>query len=236
MTTSTMTTDPLLWRQTVALVAEHAKAKLPAASNGRVDGAVKLVLAHDVTRLDDGTIEVGSSSDPLKTYRLEGTTCTCKDFTDGRAPEGWCKHRISAGIDKRVRELLPLSPAPEPEPQAPVAKAVEQAPLYEAPASVNVRLTVGGREVQWTLRDSDEARLAVRLEALLQRYPLPPAVSPQPQPQPEPLTPQQHNAAAMHRPVDFCPVHNVAMKLNEKDGRQWRSHWSDDEQRWCKGR
>jgi len=45
------------------------------------------------------------------------------------------------------------------------------AALPEAPASVNVRLTVAGRDVQWTLRDSDETRLAVRLDALLARYP-----------------------------------------------------------------
>ena len=45
------------------------------------------------------------------------------------------------------------------------------APLPEAPASVNVRLTIGGREVQWTFRDTDEARLADRLLALLARFP-----------------------------------------------------------------
>jgi hypothetical protein len=60
------------------------------------------------------------------------------------------------------------------------------APLPEAPASVNVRVTVAGREVQWTLRDTDEARLAARLEALLARYPPPPARPGGLQPAPQP--------------------------------------------------
>jgi len=96
----------LTFRETVAAVAEKARAILPQAINGRLEGAVKLVLAHDITRLADGTIEVGSSSDPMKTYHLVGTTCECKDFTDGKAPQGWCRHRIAAGIDKRVCEVL----------------------------------------------------------------------------------------------------------------------------------
>jgi hypothetical protein len=106
------------------------------------------------------------------------------------------------------------------------------APLYEAPASINVRLTIAGRDVQLTLRDHDEGQLLARLEAVLQHYPVPSETH-----QPQVLTPQQHNAAAMHKRVtDFCPVHNVAMKLNQKDGRSWYSHWAEDEGRWCKGR
>src|SRR5262245_60640768 len=96
------------FRQTVAQVAAKAKEKLPVAVNGRVEAAVKSVLAHDVTVLDNGTIEVGSASDPLKVHVLQGTSCDCADFP--RAPEGWCKHRIAAGIAKRVSELLPVEP------------------------------------------------------------------------------------------------------------------------------
>ena len=43
--------------------------------------------------------------------------------------------------------------------------------LPEAPASANVHVTLAGRKVQVTLRDSDEQRLLARLEALLQRFP-----------------------------------------------------------------
>ena len=34
-----------------------------------------------------------------------------------------------------------------------------------------MRLSIGGADVQWTLRDVDEHRLAERLEALLTRFP-----------------------------------------------------------------
>ena len=44
--------------------------------------------------------------------------------------------------------------------------------LPEAPASANVHVTLAGRKVQVTLRDSDEQRLLARLEALLQRFPV----------------------------------------------------------------
>ena len=103
---------PQTFREQVAFVAARAKERLPEAVNGRLEGAVKLVLAHDVTRLEDGTIEVGSCTDPLKTYRLVGDTCTCEDWQHGKAPGGWCRHRIAAGIDKRVRETLTAEPAP----------------------------------------------------------------------------------------------------------------------------
>src|SRR5262245_9429009 len=173
-----MTTSTQLFRETVARVAEEARAILPQTINGRLEGAVKLVLAHDVTRLDDGTIEVGSCTDPLKVYHLVGTTCECKDFTDGKAPEGWCRHRIAAGIAKRVQELLPQSPPGETEPAPVVQTMAQPAPLPEAPASCNVYLLIGGHKVQVTLRDTDEHRLLVRLEELLQRYPLPPPQAP----------------------------------------------------------
>ena len=79
---------------------------------------------------------------------------------------------------------------------------------------MNVRLTLGGREVQVTLRDTDETRVLQRLEALLQRYPVavePPADTPQ------------------------CPKHGVPMKLHHgKDGSTWYSHKTADG--WCKGK
>ena len=47
------------WRQAVAEIAEKAKAKLPECS-GRVDSAVKIVLADDVELLADGTAKVAA--------------------------------------------------------------------------------------------------------------------------------------------------------------------------------
>ena len=123
-----------------------------------------------------------------------------------------------------------------------------QPALPEAPASVNVRVTIGGREVQWTLRDSDEGRLAARLAALLARYPQPQPAQPvrvavksqatvQPAASQGPGSPQQHNAAAQHQRVSgFCKVHNMQMHLNTgKDGRTWYSHRLP-EGGFCKGK
>jgi hypothetical protein len=113
-------TDRPTFRALVADVAARAKARLPEAVNGRIESAVKLVLVQDVTPQADGSILVGSSTDPLKTYRLVGTSCECQDFTRGQAPDGWCQHRIAAGIAKRVQELrtapAPASPETGPEP------------------------------------------------------------------------------------------------------------------------
>jgi len=172
------------YRALVADVAARAKEKLPQAVNGRVESAVKLVLGGDVCCKDDGTVEVSSASDPLKVYVLAGHACDCQDFSYGQAPDGWCQHRIAAGIAKRVQELLPPAAKSGPEVHTESTTAVP-----EAPASVNVRMQVAGRDVQLTLRDTDEGRLLARLEAVLQRYA--PAQAPAlPQSQPEPLTPR----------------------------------------------
>jgi hypothetical protein len=201
----TSPTDRTLFRETVAQVAEKARAILPAAVNGRLEGAVKLVLAGDVEPLDDGSIQVGSCTDPTRYYRLEGQACTCTDFVQGKAPEGWCRHRIAAGIDKRVRELLAATPTLATVP-----------PLPEAPASVNVHLMIADRQVQLTLRDSDEGRLLARLEAVLQRFPLPTA-----------------ETAGLGQGKGWCSKHGVQMRQNHKNGRSWWSHRIADG--WCKG-
>ena len=220
------------FRELVAQVAEKARAALPTTVNGRIESAVKLVLMHDVMPQPDGSILVGSSRDPLQSYLLVGPACECQDFTRGQAPDGWCQHRIAAGIAKRVRELLPEpapaavrhadpTPAPAVVPQSPPVETERVSPpLPEAPASVNVRVTIGGREVQWTLRDTDEARLAARLDALLARYPVP---QPAPQPPPQGQGPE------------WCSTHGVQMTQSHKDGRSWWSHRLENGS-WCKGR
>src|SRR5215831_11755892 len=92
------------------------------------------------------------------------------------------------------------------------------APLPEAPASVNVHLELAGRQVQLTLRDSDEGRLLARLEAILQRFPL--VVKP---------TDTQAISAE-----GWCPKHGIQMQQQHKSGRTWYSHWT--EAGWCKGK
>jgi hypothetical protein len=171
---------------------------------------------------------VYSATDATRRYVLQGTSCTCVDFERGQAPEGWCAHRIAAGLDKRVRQVLAQEPQggstpATPAQTAPVATSLQ--PLPEAPASVNVRLIVAGREVQLTLRDVDETVLLARLEAVLARYPLPAQQAPTAQP----ASPSQGEGKG------WCSKHGVEMKLNHgKDGRSWYSHKTD--QGWCKGR
>jgi hypothetical protein len=131
----TASTDRPTFRALVADVAARAKARLPEQVNGRIESAVELVLVQDVTVQADGSILVGSSTDPLKTYRLVGTTCECPDFTRGQAPDGWCQHRIAAGIQKRVQELLPPEPVPvDPETMPKPFPANDDEPVPAAPA------------------------------------------------------------------------------------------------------
>jgi hypothetical protein len=93
------------------------------------------------------------------------------------------------------------------------------APLPEAPASVNCHITVAGRQVQLTLRDTDEGRLLARLAKVLADYPVP---------QPQALQVASQGAA-------WCQKHGEAMKEQTgKDGRRWHSHWTPEG--WCKGK
>lgn len=115
MSTSTLTPDRTNFRTLVAQVADRAKARLPEC-NGRVEKAVKLVLMQDVRPLADGAVEVGSSSDPLLTHLVSGKSCDCQDFQYGKAPEGYCAHRLAAAMLQRVQELQAAQPEPEPEP------------------------------------------------------------------------------------------------------------------------
>src|SRR5262249_1447233 len=124
--------------------------------------------------------------------------CDCRDYD--KAPHHLCKHRLSAAIARRAQELTGATLAAVPAPGQPTPAP---APLPEAPASVNVHLELGGRQVQLTLRDSDEGRLLARLEAVLQRFPL--VVTP---------------TDTAVRPEGWCAKHGVQMKLNHgKDGR-----------------
>jgi hypothetical protein len=185
-------TDRTHYRTLVAEVATKAKKQLPEC-NGRVEKAVALVLNTDVELHDDGTAIVSSQTDATRHYRVVNGACVCRDYE--QAPHHFCKHRIAAGIARRVQEMLAESMRAADT----AADTLISAPLPEAPASVNVRVTIGGREVQVTLRDSDETRLLQRLETLLARYP-------------EPQRPVQGSRTA----AGWCAVHQVQMQRNEK--------------------
>jgi hypothetical protein len=78
-----------VWREAVAEIADKAKTKLPEC-NGRIDSAVKIVLAGDVELLADGTARVASQSNGQTIYHVVNGACDCKDFAE--APHNLCKH------------------------------------------------------------------------------------------------------------------------------------------------
>jgi hypothetical protein len=189
--------DRQQYRALVADVAARAKEKLPAQVNGRVEKAVALVLQGDVEPQADGSITVYSATDATRRYVLQGTSCTCADYERGQAPEGWCAHRIAAGIQKRVQELLPVQGDND-------QLETPSQPLPEAPASVNVRVTIAGHEAQVTLRDTDEFKLMQRLEELLQRYSQP--AQPPSQPSEELPRCPDHGFLRRGKRGFYCPV------------------------------
>jgi hypothetical protein len=105
--------------------------------------------------------------------------------------------------------------APASEPTAvQAAPAGPSTPLPEAPASVNVHVELAGRQVQLTLRDSDEGRLLQRLEAVLQRFPV--------------------AAKSAEDTTPLCPTHGL-MKPSTK-GKGWYCPTKLADGSWCKGR
>ena len=161
------------WREAVAEIAEKAKATLPQC-NGRIEKAVQIVLNGDVELLPDGKAKVASQSNGTTKYFVVNGACSCPDYP--KAPQGFCKHRLAYGIHKRASTLakqrlaqldntMSATSQPTLEQSTPEAVTVT---LPEAPASVNVRLMLGGREVQITLRDTNEQHLLERLA--LQRH------------------------------------------------------------------
>ena len=251
----------LTFHQALIQAEAQARSTLDFSLHERLSCAVSLVKDGRVFQTSDGTWQVDSSSTQGLTYSVNGT-CNCDDHHFNKPR--WCKHQLAMLLSQRVLTLMhqpstapvvpemiepwadnDLEPPPPPVEPAPAQKPGQRAQvsghpaLPEAPASANCHLTIAGRQVQLTLRDTDEVRLLERLQAVLQQYPAPePAkASSQGPGQTQPLSPQQHNAAAMHRPVTgFCAVHNVQMHLNTgKDGRTWYSHRLP-EGGFCKGR
>ena len=102
-----------MWRQAVQDIADKAKATLPDCA-GRVDSAVKIVLAGDVELMPEGKARVRSQSNGAAKYFLVNGECTCPDYP--KAPSNWCKHRLAYGIARRARSRVE-APQEAPEPQ-----------------------------------------------------------------------------------------------------------------------
>lgn len=115
----------------------------------------------------------------------------------------------------------------EPPPPAPQ-------PLPEAAFSLTLKGTVDGQDALLTVRGMTAAEFQTNLTAIRGLLDAPQAPAPAAS-TPAPLSPQQYNAMAQHRPLTgVCPIHQVAMKEQEKDGRRWWSHRHDGQ--WCKGK
>ena len=200
------TTTRQAWREAVAEIAEKARTKLPECS-GRVDAAVKIVLAGDVELLADGTARVASQSSSSTTYHIVNGHCDCRDYE--KAPHSFCKHRLSAAIARRAQELVKVKLRPEPaQPQS------TPAPLPEAPVSITLKASLHGHEVLVTLRGVDFASVKAQVEQASQGLGCQ-------APATDPTTPQ-------------CPQHGV-MKPSTKGKGFYCPHKLPNGS-WCKGR
>jgi hypothetical protein len=214
--------DP--FRQAVRQVSELAHAKLPEALHGRLERGVALVLHGLVWPEEDGTFTV-QASDGAGWYRVNGH-CGCRDAST--APEGLCKHRLGSLVYRRAAQLVREHTTPTPAVQAfdaaPVAAAATTT-LPEAPASVNVHVMMAGRQVQVTLRGTDETVLLERLAKLLAQYPCE-----------KPATPAPPAAtAAMPSETPVCPWHGT-MKASTKDAGTWYCPGKMADGSYCKER
>jgi hypothetical protein len=216
------------WRQAVAEIADKARAKLPECS-GRVDSAVKIVLAGDVELLPDGTAKVASQSNGTTAYHVVNGHCDCRDYE--KAPHNFCKHRLSAAIARRTQELIKAklegamngqaeAPSHPAQPEAPTA------PLPEAPVSITLKATLHGHEVMVTLRGVDFASVKAQVEQASEWLSV--------QAPAQPPTQSTEQADRWERP-GWCSKHSLQMTQNHKNGRSWWSHRLADGT-WCKGK
>jgi hypothetical protein len=187
----------------------------------RIAEAAQLVRDGRVFQRDDHEWEVDSVSHAGLRHSVNGH-CDCPDYTY-RNDEGPCKHQIAVMISQRTLSMLQSPTAPQNTAMPPTPPA-----LPEARCSVNVHITVQGRDCLVTLRDHDEASLLQRLEKLLSQVPAPSEQKSQPRPQPQ--------AAPPADTPPQCPQHG-AMKASTK-GTGWYCPHRLDDGSWCqhKGR
>jgi hypothetical protein len=191
-------------------VSDRAYAAL-GACDGRFAKAVALARSGAVRLLPDGQACVQSQEEDGQGYTVNGS-CPCPD-AQCRADNGHCKHVIASWLVRKMAQAMQAGPSRPP--------GGLSASFPEAPASANVHLLIEGRQVQLTVRDTDEERLLQRLRAILTQYPRPEKAKASSPPAPP--------------PEGWCVVHQVVMRENHKDGRTWWSH-PLPEGGWCKGK
>jgi hypothetical protein len=189
----------------------------------RIDDALHLIRDGRVFQRGDGEWEVDSVSHAGLRHHVGGH-CDCPDFTY-RSDEGPCKHQIAVMISKRT--LAMLTPPTTHETPAPA----QPAPLPEAPASANVKLWIGGKEVMLTLRGVDEAEVLDRVAKVIARYAEAPPTS-----QPFAHAGGHRSQPPVSQDEGWCTIHDTAMRRVTKGGRSWLSHWADSEGRYCTGK
>jgi hypothetical protein len=113
-------------------------------------------------------------------------------------------------------DLAPTIPPVEIPPQSDQAEI--PVTHSEAPASCNTYITIAGRKVQVTLRDSDEQRLLTRLKVLLERFPV------EEEPESAPTPPAE----------DWCPMHQCQTKERKGKYGPFYSHMTANG--WCNGK
>src|SRR6266436_7654324 len=133
-TQHTETPARVAFRTAVLHVADKAKLVLPD-NVSRIDKAITMVLNGHVEMID-GKCRVASQTNGKTIYHQVNGNCTCQDFTQGKAPNGFCKHRLAHGLYRRAMELVHLQ-EPVVEAQPAVTAETVQATHTEAPASAN---------------------------------------------------------------------------------------------------
>jgi hypothetical protein len=221
------------WRAAVAEIAEKAKATLPEC-NGRVDSAVKIVLAGDVDLQADGTAKVASQSNGTTAYHVVNGECSCKDFA--KAPHSFCKHRLGAAIARRAHELtkarlaqLDTATNGHLAADQPKSEATAVLPLPEAPVSITLKATLNGHDVMVTLRGVDFASVKAQVEQASQWLSIQAPAQPPTQP------PAQGKTQPAHEDSPYCHAHKAVLKRYERNGQVWYSHKTADG-RWCRGK
>jgi len=204
------------WREAVPQIANKAKAKLPECS-GRVDSAVKIVLAGDVELQADGTAKVASQSNGSTAYHVVNGECSCKDFA--KAPHQFCQHRLSAAIVRRAQELTKAKLADTNDhaevPSQPVQPDAPTLPLPEAPVSITLKATLHGHEVMVTLRGVDFASVKAQVEQASEWLSVQAPAQPPTQP------PSQGTVQRAHDDSPYCHAHNAVLKRYERNGQVW---------------
>src|SRR5262249_38804970 len=92
------------FRTAVLQVADKAKVVLPDNAS-RIDKAVALVL-NGFVEMVDGKCRIASQTNGKTIYHQVNGTCTCQDFTQEKAPNGFCKHRLAHGLYRWAMELV----------------------------------------------------------------------------------------------------------------------------------